>query len=90
MGYRSQVLCKDGKYNVNKLAAIPDPDAPHGTLRVDLEAKEPTSCGPTFAEQMGTANGKSSKLGGGERKDSSRKFDCLTDSLSLSVRCECP
>ena len=66
MGYRSQVLSKDGKYNVNKLAAIPDPDAPHGALKVDLEAKEPTSCAPTFAEQMSTADGKSSKLSGGE------------------------
>ena len=50
----SQVLTKDGKYGVNKLAAIPDPEAPHGTLKVDLEAKEPpTPCGPTFAGQGG-------------------------------------
>ena len=42
------------KCGVNKLAAIPDPEEPHGTLKVDLEAKEPPiPCGPTFAGQGG-------------------------------------
>ena len=31
---QQQVLNKDGKYGVNKLATIPDPEAPHGTLKV--------------------------------------------------------
>ena len=37
---QKQVLNKDGKYGVNKLAAIPDPEAPHGTLKVRFGASE--------------------------------------------------
>ena len=37
---QKQVLNKDGKYGVNKLAAIPDPEAPHGTLKVRVRTSE--------------------------------------------------
>ena len=74
-----QVLTKEGKYGINKLAAIPDPEAPHGTLKVDLESKEPpTLCSPIFAGQMEGEEGgerKSTKL---THDDSAPRLeDCL-------------
>jgi hypothetical protein len=39
-GYKADVVAKEGRYCLNKLAAITDPTVPHGNLEVDFLTKE--------------------------------------------------